>query len=736
MSTSIKKLSPIETLFKRPTIALAFILGVLVIVISPFYNTVMVLAAVPIYWLMYQCRRSIYKMGLERYSFLIGLVYLCFFISFFVSWKYQDTGLIDQLRSIDIWGFVTKSAYQDSVLTYFHDNLDDLIHWKMIVFSPAIAVCFYLLCVELDRKTVRDSDLQNLGLSIPEVLHSGSDIAGVFGLVIFVVTAFLFGWQILGLAFLLISLYFYLQFNLYLLGVAVLGLLIVVFGWAHFSYIVVLSIPQQFFSFMSHYVSDHGWWKFIKVYPDWATGARNSYGQMYFLLPWIIISGIQRVVYLRNWKDIAEVASDQQQQAEIDTTVDAVDFGYEIVGHKPVRITHKELNTHMYINGASGSGKTIAMLNFVIEAAAKGLPMIYIDGKGATDLEEKIRGIAAKYGRVCKVFTLSPGQVLASPYDFLGAGTFTEKKNRIMQLFITADAAGTAYYQDTMETFINRVFLVINQHGLKVDLFRFLTLISNINDLVELAAKDIELADGSRINLKDYFEGIRDMKPDQSPRTRIITKLDPFIHSSYGHLFNVIDKEKVINIKQSVLNGEIVLFLFDASAFALDTERVAKMVISDLNATFAELGRENNPVKTFCIFDEFKSYQTDAISKTISLHRSNGMHAIIGTQSLAVIDREIAGEILSNCQTRLVMASSDEDATLFSEEFGTYKKVEHSTRIKADKQEVTDITARQVDDYSVPKQAIKDLKVNKGHGYLQRKVVNSKIVKIQVTKKV
>jgi hypothetical protein len=206
--------------------------------------------------------------------------------------------------------------------------------------------------------------------------------------------------------------------------------------------------------------------------------------------------------------------------------------------------------------------------------------------------------------------------------------------------------------------------------------------------------------------------------------------------SSYGHLFDVIDKANVINIKQSINNGEIILFLFDASAFALDTARVAKMVISDINATFDEFGQEQKPTKAFCCFDEFKSYETDAIASTIALHRSNGMHAIIGTQSLALIDKGIGDAILTNCQTHLIMASADKDAERFAMEFGTAHKVEATTRINAELQEVQDFTTRRVRDMVIDKQDIKDIRVNLGQGYLHRKAVGGKPVKIQVAKKI
>lgn len=496
---------------------------------------------------------------------------------------------------------------------------------------------------------------------------------------------------------------------------------------------IFLSLPTIFTDALG---SGHGLLYVAKTFKD--VGDLENLGQWYILVPYMTIMWIVGLVYINNRSKVEEEMQKEEEKAqEIATTADAINFGHETATRKPVRITHKELNTHMYINGASGSGKTVAMLNIVIEAAEKKLPLIYIDGKGATDLEEKMAMITRKYGRVFKVFTLSPNAIpRTSPYDFLGSGTFTEKKNRVMELFIQAEVAGAAYYQDNLETFINRVFMLIYQQKLRIDLFKFLTLITNVNDLIELAKEDIVLEDGSRVNLKSYFEEIRDMRPEQSPRTRIITKLDPFIHSSYGYLFNIIGKNNVINLKESIKNGEIVLFLFDASAFALDTNRVAKMVISDINATFAEFGKEKHPIKTFCCFDEFKSYETDAISKTISLHRSNGMHAIVGTQSLALIDKEIGNGILSNCQTHLVMASADADAQRFADEFGKADRIETTTRIKADVQEVSDLSTRKVRDYKIDKQDIKDIRVHTGQGYLHRKAIGLKPIKIQVTQKI
>ena len=121
-------------------------------------------------------------------------------------------------------------------------------------------------------------------------------------------------------------------------------------------------------------------------------------------------------------------------------------------------------------------------------------------------------------------------------------------------------------------------------------------------------------------------------------------------------------KDNIINLTQSIANNEIVLFLFDASAYAEDTNKIAKMVISDINSSFADIGSSGNFTKCFCIFDEFASYASSNLAETISLHRSQGMHAIIGTQSIATVKlknndtKRIAEELIACCNTYITQA--------------------------------------------------------------------------------
>ena len=62
----------------------------------------------------------------------------------------------------------------------------------------------------------------------------------------------------------------------------------------------------------------------------------------------------------------------------------------------------------------------------------------------------------------------------------------------------------------------------------------------------------------------------------------IIKVMQLFIYLNYGELFDTYNHHNVINIKQSILNNELALFLFDAATYPEDIKKVAKMVINDI----------------------------------------------------------------------------------------------------------------------------------------------------------
>jgi hypothetical protein len=361
-----------------------------------------------------------------------------------------------------------------------------------------------------------------------------------------------------------------------------------------------------------------------------------------------------------------------------------------LIGHnqqqQPIFITDHELNQHTLITGTTGSGKTTTILNFVESAARRNLPIIYLDGKGSPDLIDKLALSANKHNRKFKVFTLRPEiktPYLAS-YNPFGSGGATEWKNRIMALFSQVTGRGQEHFSLGEQHYINFVANILadfNRTGELVDLRVLLSFLENRDNLTKTAHDLSNSIMAHKLLELHQSKDIKHLLGD------VLKLLELFFYSDYGYLFDTkgVLRDNVINLKQSILNNEIVLFLFDASAYAEDTNKVAKMVINDLNSSFADIG---NFTKCFCIFDEFASYASSNLAETISLHRSQGMHAIIGTQSIATVKlksnetRRIAEELIACCNTYITQAiNHPADAETLAHIMGTKQGYTINTQI-------------------------------------------------------
>jgi type IV secretory pathway TraG/TraD family ATPase VirD4 len=212
--------------------------------------------------------------------------------------------------------------------------------------------------------------------------------------------------------------------------------------------------------------------------------------------------------------------------------------------------------------------------------------------------------------------------------------------------------------------------------------------------------------------------------------------LELFIHSSYGDLFDTKSFESVICIDEAIKNKEIVLFLFDSSAYKSDTEKLAKMVINDINSTFSQLPE---PILSYCIFDEFASYASSNLSDTITLHRSNGLCATIGTQSVTTVGlknpetERVAKELLACCNTYVVLPINyQEDIEIMSQTLGTKRTFEITTQLNINEsQGATGLgSSKQVDEFIAHPQQIRNLVT--GEGFIYRKSAGLKAIKIKI----
>ncbi|MDH3663846.1 MAG: DUF853 domain-containing protein, partial [Alphaproteobacteria bacterium] len=126
----------------------------------------------------------------------------------------------------------------------------------------------------------------------------------------------------------------------------------------------------------------------------------------------------------------AGLAKKRADRGEAATPVGSL-LGIDKMSGRQVVLSDREANTHTLMLGTTGSGKTVTVLNMVESAIDRGLPVIYVDGKGDQALAESVVDYAWSRGRPAYLFSLAGPSCRYNP---LSSGGYSAKKDRIIEL--------------------------------------------------------------------------------------------------------------------------------------------------------------------------------------------------------------------------------------------------------------------------------------------------------------
>ncbi|MDQ5921378.1 MAG: conjugal transfer pilus assembly protein TraD [Pseudomonadota bacterium] len=680
---------------------------------QPFLSYIIVgLVGLLVYEILYQSRAVLFNMGHTRFYFLIILFYVPFLINAFI---FNDFLLIRVPFS----------------LALRPDDLSSIFFYKLGIFGVSIGVIWFIFGVEFEKPSRKEMDIKAL-LVDDKKLHAWNNNLVISAYIVSTLVIALYSIFLAILVAIILSLQHILSRKVAIILALVAAVLCLILaidfkfnalnlanGWINYfmNYGLVSLIEKELYSFKN----------------------TLNIGVTLISAPLFLIIALAKLrlnsTDLRNIEEyLKDVGKDNAQDGSIN-------IGINPITKKNVLLTEKELNSHALYIGTTGGGKTTAILCNVEHCAINGIPCILMDGKGSPDLPQKIKYLADKYNRKFKLFTVKPEalskelQECLAAYNPFAVGTHTEWKNRLMSLFAEVEGRGQQHFALQEEAKLNLLMQLIKTCGVRVDLKLVLDYITDPEIIKTFAQKTEDLALIKEVYAL-YPDEISNKK--QTGDIELILKL--FINSSYGHLFNTGVSKSVIELQQSVINDEIVLFMLDSSAFKEDTKKLAKMVINDINSAFSTIKERTGTIKNcFCIFDEFASYASSNLSDTLTLHRSNGLHAIIGTQSLTAISlisyetARVAEELISCCGTYLVLQlQHNEDIERIAKIFGTQESFEVTRQI--DVSEGGGATGmgstKRIDEFIVHPKMIRNLSGNEGTGYIYRKTYGQKPFKI------
>lgn len=342
-----------------------------------------------------------------------------------------------------------------------------------------------------------------------------------------------------------------------------------------------------------------------------------------------------------------------------------------------VELTDKTANQHTLVLGTTGSGKTVTVCNVVESATDRGLPLIYIDGKGDYDLAKRVAAYGKSNGRDVSVFAMHGDSIAYNP---LASGGFTSKKDRIIELRDWTEE----HYKKLAEGYLQSVFKVMDRCGIPCNM----ATLANHLDLKRLKAL-VRENQSSIPDAQDLMDELNYQDQASKSIESLVAEIRNFTSSEIGELFRIREDEPVLTLTDIIENKGIAYFCLPALEFPSMSRTLGKLIINDLKATVAQQLTQGNRQKLFVVFDEFSVFAGEQVLNVINMGRSAGIHAILSTQSLSDIAAgrkdnadHFINQVVGNCNNFIMhRQNSAEDAERLAAIIGTRASLEYTAQV-------------------------------------------------------
>lgn len=387
---------------------------------------------------------------------------------------------------------------------------------------------------------------------------------------------------------------------------------------------------------------------------------------------------------------------------------------------RPVVLSDAELNQHCFLVGTTGSGKTTTIMNVVESALGRSIPLVLVDGKGASDLAERVKFLADRCGRKFYLFTMR-GQ--SRHYNPLARGGITERKDKLISLTEWTEE----HFKKMSERYLQLVFRCFAAAGEEVDLVQVARYLDPDN--LVLLARGISDAE-ERNRILDALESFN------VPEIRgLAARIAVMTESEIGHLFRNDESDKSIDLGRAIEENAVVVFLLDSLSFPEYSRLLGRLVVTDLKSVAARQFSDGRK-KIYAIFDEFNVFASSAVVDLISKTRTFGFHVLIGTQSLSDLERAggaaLLEQVVENCNSFIIQRqNSAVNAEKLASIIGTHKSYEVTHQVQGILRIKTGVgSMRETRKFLVHPDEVKRLDV--GEAILVRKAGGFGVEKIKV----
>lgn len=337
------------------------------------------------------------------------------------------------------------------------------------------------------------------------------------------------------------------------------------------------------------------------------------------------------------------------------------------------RIAAADRAIHLYVIGASGSGKTKFLEFLIRQDLVAGHGCGVIDPHG--DLIEDLKGFIAALGpskgerflseHVILVDLADPHQTVAfNPIESLPGVSAGEQAAELISCFrkIWADSWGVR-----MEDLLRNSLIALSEAELSLaELPAFLTDTATRKHVLEHLSHPIA---------SDYFARFNRLS-DRAQLTwaePVLNKVNALLaNDRVRHLLAA--PKSTFNLREVMDSGKILLVKLDKGRLKDSADLLGSLILSKIQ--LAVFSRSDIPVhqrRPFYLYvDEFQNFASDSFGVLLSEARKYGLSLVLAHQTLAQIPESLASVILGNVGVHVVFRVNRRDAEKMAKESFAY----------------------------------------------------------------
>ena len=336
-------------------------------------------------------------------------------------------------------------------------------------------------------------------------------------------------------------------------------------------------------------------------------------------------------------------------------------------------VKQKHRDTHFYVVGGSGTGKTKFLETLIKQDIASGFGFGVLDPHG--DLVEDIKGYlylahnSPQNGSktdfladnvICIDPTDKTLTVAFNPLERVPGISSAEQAGELVGVFkkIWKDSWG-ARMEDLLR---NSLIALVEQDLTLVELPQFLVNDDFRNSVLEKTEHPI---------CRQYFERFNSLskriRDEWSEST--LNKTNAFLSDDRIRQI-LISPQSSFNLRDIIDNGKILLVKLDKGRLKGGADLLGSLILSKLQmAAFARSDTLQSERRLFHLYiDEFQNFATDSFIETLAEARKYRLALILAHQNLAQLPYDLQSSIFTNCGLQAYFRLSRQDSQIMAKE--------------------------------------------------------------------